>query len=294
LQRYWVSRRSYISVTGKPTGGATLGVSRGMRWALIGTCVLIAGLVVLLYGTVLLGAFTRVWGADYTITGEHFVTAFRRSQKAMLDTTSLAALATPIAALLGLVVAYLTVRQRFWGRDLLDFLAMLGAAVPGTVIGIGYIIAFNRPPLALTGTAAIIVIVFAIRSLPTGQRAAAAALQQIDPSLEEASINLGADAQTTFRRIVLPLIRPSLLAGMVFAFTRNMTALSAIIFLASPRWKIMTKDILDQMDLGLLGPAVALTSILIVIVVAVVALMTAAVNRLGRATQIQLSYQRTV
>jgi iron(III) transport system permease protein len=165
--------------------------------------------------------------------------------------------------------------------------------VPGTVIGIGYIIAFNRAPLALTGTATIIVIVFAIRSLPTGQRAAAAALQQIDPTLEEASINLGADAQTTFRRVVLPLIRPALLAGMVFSFTRNMTALSAIIFLASPRWKIMTKDILDQMDLGLLGPAVALTSILIVIVVAVVALMTLAVNRLGRASRIQLNYQRS-
>jgi len=292
LQRYWVSRHSYVSVTGKPTGGVGIGVGRSARVGLVAFCLALAFLVTLLYGTVLAGAFVRAWGADYRLTGEHFVSVFARSQKAMRDTTLLAALATPLATGLGLVVAYLTVRQRFSGREALDFLAMLGAAVPGTVIGIGYIVAFNKPPLVLTGTAAIIVIVFAIRSLPTGQRAAVAALQQIDPAVEEASTNLGADAQTTFRRIVLPLIRPALLAGMVFSFTRNMTALSAIVFLASPRWKIMTKDILDLMDLGLLCGAVAYTSLLIVIVLAVIGLMTFAVNRWGRAAPVDLAYQR--
>ncbi len=151
---------------------------------------------------------------------------------------------------------------------------------------------FNRPPLALTGTAAIIVIAFAIRSLPVGQRAAVAALQQIDPSVEEASVNLGADAQTTFRRVVLPLIRPALLAGMVFSFTRNMTALSAIIFLASPRWKLLTKEILDQMELGFMGEAVAYTSFLIAIVLAVIGLMTLAVNRWGRLSRVALTYEQ--
>lgn len=292
LQRYWVGRRSYVAVTGKPTGGAGIGVGTSGRVLLVAFCLALALLVTLLYGTVLAGAFVRVWGADYRPTLEHFGSVFARSQKAMRDTTLLAALATPLAAGLGLVVAYLTVRQRFAGREALDFLAMLGAAVPGTVIGIGYIVAFNKPPLVLTGTAAIIVIVFAVRSLPTGQRAAVAALQQIDPTVEEASINLGADAQTTFRRIVLPLIRPALLAGMVFSFTRNMTALSAIVFLASPRWKIMTKDILDLMDLGLLGGAVAYTSLLIVIVLVVIGAMTLAVNRWGRAAPVDLAYQR--
>jgi iron(III) transport system permease protein len=293
IQRYWVSRRSYISVTGKPTGGPGAGVSVPAAAALTVFCLLVAGLVALLYGTVLAGAVVRVWGADYSLTGEHFATAFARGGRAMQDTTILSALATPLAALLGLVVAYLTVRQRFSGRETLDFLAMLGAAVPGTVLGIGYIIAFNKPPLVMTGTAAIIVIAFAVRSLPVGQRAAVAALQQIDPAVEEASINLGADAQTTFRKIVLPLIRPALLAGMVFSFTRNMTALSAIIFLASPRWKILTKEILDQMELGFMGVAIAYTTVLIVIVLAVIGLMSLAVNRWGRAAAVDLGLQRS-
>ncbi len=293
VQRYWVSRRSYISITGKPTGGPGVGVGPIASVGLTLFCLLVAGLVVLLYGTVLAGAFVRVWGADYSLTWEHFGTAFARGGRAMGDTTLLAAMATPIAALLGLVVAYLTVRQRFAGRETLDFLAMLGAAVPGTVLGIGYILAFNKPPLVMTGTAAIIVIAFAVRSLPVGQRAAVAALQQIDPAVEEASINLGADAQTTFRKVVLPLIRPALLAGMVFSFTRNMTALSAIIFLASPRWKLLTKEILDQMELGYMGVAIAYTSVLIVIVLVVIGLMTLVVNRWGRAVAVDLGLSRS-
>ncbi len=135
-------------------------------------------------------------------------------------------------------------------------------------------------------------IAFAIRSLPVGQRAAVAALQQIDPAVEEASVNLGADAQTTFRRVVLPLIRPALLAGMVFSFTHSMTALSAIIFLASPRWKLLTKEILDQMELGFMGVAVAYTSFLIAIVLAVIGLMTLAVNRWGRLSRVALAYEQ--
>ena len=123
-------------------------------------------------------------------------------------------------------------------------------------------------------------------------RPSVAALQQIDPSVEEASVNLGADAQTTFRKIVLPLIRPALLAGMVFSFTRNMTALSAIIFLASPRWKILTKEILDQMELGFMGVAIAYTTVLIATVLAVIGVMTIAVNRWGRISAVDLAYQR--
>jgi iron(III) transport system permease protein len=294
LQRYWVGKRSYVSVTGKPVGVARPGAIGPAAWGLWVVCAAIAFVVLLLYLTVLASAFIRVWGADYRPTLEHFQTAFSRGSRAMTDTTMLAALATPLAAVMGLVVAYLTVRQRFTGREALDFLAMLGAAVPGTVLGIGYLLAFNKPPLVMTGTAAIIVIAFAVRSLPVGQRAAAAALQQIDPAVEEASVNLGADAQVTFRKIVLPLIRPAVLAGMVFSFTRNMTALSAIIFLASPRWKILTKEILDQLDLGYMGVAIAYTSVLIAIVLAVIGLMTLAVNRWGRVSAVDLAYQKPV
>ncbi len=285
LQRYWVQRRSYIAVTGKPTGGRIRVEEARIALPLLGFCLLVAGLVVLLYVTILIGALTRVWGADFSLTFEHFAGVLMRRQQAMLDTTLLAAIATPITGLLGLTIAYLVIRKRFPLREALDFTSMMGAAVPGTVLGIGFILAFNNPPIALTGTATILVCCFVVRSLPGGLRAAVAALQQIDPSIEEASTNLGAGGLTTFRRVTVPLVRSALLAGMLFSFARNMTALSAIIFLVSPRWKIMTKEILDFVELGYLGEAIALTTLLMLIVFAAMALMTYLVGRTGRSRE---------
>lgn len=286
VQRYYLQQRSFVSVGGKPASGQIKVREAGLRWALLTACWLIAGLVMLLYVTVFLGAITQVWGADFRLTLEHYASALSRGQKAMVDTTLLAAIATPVTGLLGVVIAFLVVRRRFAGREALDFTSMLGAAVPGTVLGIGFILAFNREPLVLTGTAAIIVVCFVVRSLATGLRAAVAALQQIDPSIEEASTNLGANTATTFRRVTLPLIRGALLAGMVFSFSRNMTALSAIIFLASPQWKIMTKEILDLVDVGYLGTAIAFTTILMLIVFAAMGLMYWLVGRTGRSKDV--------
>lgn len=286
FQRYYLERRSYIAVTGKPTGGRVRLHEAHIRWPLLAACGLIAGLVLLLYLTLLYGALVRVWGTDYRLTLEHFASALNRGQQAIGNTVLLAAIATPLTGLLGMVIAVLVVRSRFAWREALDFGSMMGAAVPGTVLGIGFILAFNRPPLLLTGTAAILVLCFMVRSLPGGLRAAVAALQQIDPSIDEASTNLGASAVTTFRRITLPMIRPALLAGMVFSFTRNMTAISAIIFLVSPRWKIMTKEIFDLVENGLLAEAIAFTCMLVAIVFAVMGLLHLVVGRTGRAREI--------
>jgi iron(III) transport system permease protein len=280
VQRWILARGSYISVTGRPTGGRILLQHRVAAITLTASCALIAALVVLLYATVFLGAITRVWGTDFTLTFEHFVEGYDRASRAITDTTMLAAIATPLTGLLGMVIAYLVTRGRLVGRHALDFMAMLGAAVPGTVLGIGFIIAFNRPPLLLTGTAAIIVICYVVRSLATGQRAAVAALLQIDPAIEEASTTLGADQATTFRRVTLPLIRGALVTGMIYTFAHSMTAISAIIFLTSPRWKVLTKEILDLVELGYLGNAIALTTILVMIVFGAMALVTYGVGRL--------------
>jgi iron(III) transport system permease protein len=279
LQRYWVSRRSYIAVTGKPTGGRVHYGSPWARIALTVPCVLIALFVALLYGALFMGAVTRVWGADYTLTFEHVSSGVGRAWGAILDTTLLSTIATPITGLIGMLVAVLVVRRNVPGQGLLDFSSMLGGAVPGTVLGIGYVLAFNRPPLLLTGTAAILVLVFVVRALPTGIRAGVAALQQIDPSIEEASANLGANGVATFRRITLPLINQALLAGMIFAFTRNMTQISAIIFLVSPRWKLLTKEILDLAELGYLGDAIALITILVAIVLVAIGVLYVAVGQ---------------
>ena len=457
LQRYYVSRRSYIAVTGKPTGGAIKVTDPFVRWTFIGITSITLLFILLLYASILLGSVTRLWGIDYTPDLSHYGEAFGRGLNAILSTTFLAAVATPIAGLMGMVIAFLVVRKTFSGKQSLDFVSNLGGAVPGTILGIGYIVAFIQAPmvvvsliyavlsgyllsrvqgsrrrlfglwlvgtllglglswlpdrilfddfwryvlasgylgltvvawyvaiphkkrgaalgtgvmallliiynlsplltvplaiwgrtlpgstwpkiitrlssfisvftqptmamlgftslalalyvilrirvkvqwwvmacfltlgsalifsgnpLALVGTPYIVIAAYAVRSLPGSVRAGVAGLQQIDPSIEEASTNLGADAQYTFRHITLPLILPALLAGLIFAFARHMTSLSAIIFLTTSEWPILTVWILSEVEQGGMSTAAAYSVILIAIVLAAIGLMYLFIGR---------------
>ena len=455
LQRYYVNRRSYISVTGKPTSGQIVEKSRTIRWIFNTIVYITCVLIVLLYTTIFYCSFATAWGVDYTPTMRWWNDALTRGVEAILDTTFLSAVATPFAALLGMVIAFLTVRKKFTGKELLDFGSNLGGAVPGTILGIGFILAFNKgqiemtsvlyavlalffiafgapgrgerlaillvgsglglggryllpvldmdplmyylgavylalaglsllrrnkrnalffagiaiylelynliepvaapiaaasremergfwssalyqlsdylkvpfqlsptllgmtllfisallvraensrwrlplgilalavpcylfyydKPLALTGTPYIILAAYIVRSLPASVRAGVAALQQIDPSIEEASQILGADSQYTFRKVTLPLILPALLAGLIFSFTRHMTSLSAIIFLVTARWRIVTASIMSDFEqVGLMGAA-AYSTIIIVLVLIAIAILTLLTNRMLR------------
>ena len=452
LQRYWISRRSYVSVTGKPTGGMARVQDPRLRWTFILLTTLASLLIVALYGTILVGSLTKVWGVDYSLDLRHYSMAIQRGLKALLDTTFLSAVATPIAGVIGMLAAWLIVRRSFSGREALDFTSTLGGAVPGTILGIGYIIGFIRAPmlavtlsfavilvglvatvssrwavriglalvggvggflltyiplfvdettwrtvlaglwaalglvvwgltarartrarpfvlllvgmgvylwlgvsitsvtaplalwgrtlpgtnwpkvvdslashiglffqlpiallgiiyggtvvavvqrlqgaarlvvggaalalvyamtfvgepLALIGTPYIILAAYAVRSLPAAVRAGIAQLQQIDPAIEEASTSLGADAGVTFRRVTLPLILPAFTAGLIFAFARHMTSLSAIIFLSTPKWPILTALILSEVEQGGMSLAAAYSMILIIIVLGAIGLL---------------------
>ena len=288
VHRYYAERASVVSVTGKPSGRPTELAHRPTAIALTALALAVAGLVVLMYGTIILGAFTNLVGVDNTLTLRNFeFVLFGYGLEAVSDTVLLAGIATPLAGILGVVVAFLVVRGRFWGRGALDFGTMLGVAVPGTVFGIGYLLAFNTPTeiggftifpkltggAGLVGGAVAIVLVYIVRSVPGGLRTGAAALQQIDPTIEEASVSLGADQATTFRRIVLPLIRPAFLTGLIYSFARSMTAISAIIFLTTPSTRIMTQQILNETNAARFGNALAYCVILIVIVCAAVGLL---------------------
>lgn len=472
LQRYWVSRKSYISVTGKPTGGGAGFVKEPLiRWTFITLTLLVLLLILALYAAIFLGSITRLWGIDYALDFSHYNRMFAAGLTAILDTTFLSALATPVAGIAGMVIAYLVVRKSFSGKEALDFASNLGGAVPGTILGIGYIIAFIqapmpvvilvyvllayyliaptaraflargaillagtllgfvllflgldtrarapllenpwiRPleifppldaptwltlltgillalalcclflvnkkarvptfillvfmaayllsrqyigdftqpilvwgrslggdfaprfaaslvkwinllfqpptailgftyvalgafvvgrlvsaaripvaialmalgcaitfsgtPLALVGSPYIILAAYAVRSLPASVRAGVASLQQIDPAIEEASTNLGADASRTFRKVTLPLILPAFTAGLIFSFARHMTSLSAIIFLSSARWPILTALIMSEVEQGGTSVAAAYSMVLIVIVLAAIGLV---------------------
>ena len=199
-------------------------------------------------------------------------------------TLEIAAVSAPLTAAIGLLTAYLLVRQRFVGRDLFEFGTMLSFAIPGTVIGISYILAFNVPPIELTGTGIILVICFIFRNMPVGVRAGIAAMSQIDRSLDEASLTLGARSFTTLRRVVLPLLRPAIVASLVFSFVRAMTAISAVIFLVSANYDMATSYIVGRVENGDYGLAIAYCSVLIVLMIAVVLLIQLLVGRrrLGR------------
>jgi iron(III) transport system permease protein len=443
VQRYYVNRRSYISVTGKPTGGALVEKSHLIRWTAMIITYLTCVMVILLYFTVVWSSFTTAWGVNFKPTLRWWNDALTRGVEAILDTTFLSALATPVAALTGMVIAFLIVRKKFSGKEILDFGSNLGGAVPGTILGIGFILAFNKGqiamtvilyailalffiffatsdrrqqiillilgtgagllvhylapkltinqlmysfgavylalavvslargkkrnamifaaiavylamynfveyvaapiaaasremergfgsnalyqfadhikvpfqitpvllgmallfisallvraedararlplgivtlalpcvlffygmPLAMTGTPYIILAAYIVRSLPASVRAGVAALQQIDPSIEEASYILGADAQYTFRKVTLPLILPALLAGLIFSFTRHMTSLSAIIFLVTARWRIVTASIMSDFEqVGLMGASAYSTIIIVLVLIAI-------------------------
>src|SRR5207245_2065360 len=154
-------------------------------------------------------------------------------------------------------IASLRARQSFAGRRAFEFAALLSFAIPGTVVGVSYILAFNVPPLELTGTGLILVICFVFRNLPVGVRAGIAALAQIDRSLDEASLTLGARSFATVRRVVLPLLRPALVAALVYSFVRAMTAVSAVIFLVSARYNLATAYIVGRGEAGAFRLALA-------------------------------------
>ncbi|MGX9899592.1 ABC transporter permease [Arthrobacter sp. SA17] len=252
VQRYWAERKSVVSVTGKPSGRVNLISSPLGRIPLLTIVLMIAALIVTIYVTVFVGAFTKILGVNnsFTLANYQYVLAGIGSD-AMFTTTILALIATPIAGVLGMILAWLIVRKVKRGRGVLDFMGMLGLAVPGTVLGIGYALAFNKPFIigniqllpalagggAVLGGAMAIVLVYVIRSMPSGQRSGVAALQQIDPAIDEASTSLGASGITTFRTITLPLIRPALLSGLTYAFARAMTTLSPSFSSQLPRRK---------------------------------------------------------
>lgn len=270
LQKYWIGRRSYVTVTGKPSARTSRRQEAWVRWTAFAACLLLTGVILLLYGTVLVGSFVTLWGADYRLTLANYHHVFLIGWEYIKDTLFLSTVATPITGVLAMIIAFLVVRKKFFGRRALELTSMLTFAVPGTVVGIGYILAFNQPPLLLTGTAAIIVLLFIFRNMPTGIQAGIAALQQIDPSIEEASCDLGAGSSTTFRTITLPLIAPAFFSGLVFSFVRCVTAISAIVFVVSGRWNLITVAVLGSVENSDLAQAAAFCVVIIAMVLAAI------------------------
>lgn len=283
-QRRWLGKRSYTTQTGKGDGGKHCLLPRRVQWP----CYAIAGVwtlfTVTVYSMIVYGGFVELWGLNHTLTFKHYIAAFGLSFEGGMQfrgaawdsfwtTLQIAAAAAPLTAIIGLTTAWLLVRQNFAGKGAFEFGTMLSFAIPGTVIGVSYVIAFNVPPLELTGTGAILIISFIFRNMPVGVRAGIASMSQLDKSLDEASLTLGANAFTTFRRIILPLMRPAIIAALVYSFVRAMTAISAVIFLVSAEYNMATSYIIGRVENNDYGIAIAYSTVLIVVMLIIVTLM---------------------
>ncbi len=293
-QRRWLGKKSYAGNTGKGDGGAHPQLPRRLKGPIYVIAAFWIFMTLVIYGMIIYGGFVELWGLNNTLTLRHYTDAFGVGWSAgaivwsgsawdsFWTTLQIAAIAAPLTAMLGLVTAYLLVRQKFAGKDAFEFGTMLSFAIPGTVIGVSYILAFNVPPIELTATGAILVICFIFRNMPVGVRAGVASMAQLDSSLDEASATLGANAWQTFSRIILPLLRPAILAAIVYSFVRAMTAISAVIFLVSAEYNMATSYIIGRVENNDYGLAIAYSTVLIFVMLAVVAALQLLILKGGK------------
>ncbi len=281
VSKYWVEKKVYITVTGKASRERLPISEKIVVWPIAGACYAISSIVLALYILIPIGSFIKLWGINYSLTLDHYRYAFGVGSKAIFDTTWLSVIATPITGLLGMVIAFLVVRKRFIGKGFINFASLLSIAVPGTVVGVGYILAFNTPPIVLTGTATLLVVAFIVRSLPIGIRAGVSSLQQIDPAIEEAAADLGASSRQIFFKVTLPLIKTAFFSGLIYTFIRSMTSISAVIFLITAKYNLITIAVLDQVESAKFGVASAFSTILILIVYVAIFITNRLLTRLG-------------
>ena len=295
VQKYVLEAKSTATLTGKASRGRMLIEDKSVRIPLTVLCSLGAMFVILMYICVPIGALFPTWGYKFfPLTLKWFKLVFTRYKgfKAFGDSFRLSLIAAPITALLSMIISYLVVKRKFKAKGFIEAVSMLAMAVPGTVLGVGYIRGFSGGLFhtgilqGLYGTGLILVIVFVIRSLPTGTRSGIAALRQIDKSIEESAYDMGADSFKVFTSVTLPLIKDSFLSGLVTAFVRSITAISAIILLVTPQYLLITVQINEFAEKGSYGLACAFATILIIITYGAVLLMNLFIKHFGTSKKI--------
>ncbi|MEP0942767.1 MAG: iron ABC transporter permease [Rhizobiaceae bacterium] len=290
-QRFWLGKKSYTTMTGKGDSGVHPNLPGGFAYPVFAIAAIWTLFTITIYTMIIYGSFVELWGVRNDLTFKHYITAFAvgfnehglhwsgSAWDSFWTTLKIAAIAAPLTAAVGLVTAYLLTRQNFVGKNAFEFGTMLSFAIPGTVIGVSYILAFNVPPIEITGTGVILVVSFIFRNMPVGVRAGIASMSQLDKSLDESSLTLGANSWHTFRLVILPLLKPAILAALVYSFVRAMTAISAVIFLVSAEYNMATSYIIGRVENNDYGLAIAYSTTLIFVMLAAVGLLQLIVGR---------------
>ncbi|WP_022773080.1 ABC transporter permease [Butyrivibrio sp. AE2015] len=294
VQKYYLEAKSTATLSGKASRERMLITDKSVTVPLTILCSALAIFVIIMYICVPFGAMFRTWGYDFHLTFKWFGLVFTKYKglKAFKDSFVLSLISAPITALLSMIISYLVVKRKFKAKGFIEAVSMLAMAVPGTVLGIGYIRGFSGGLFGtgilqgLYGTGAILVIVFIVRSLPTGTRSGISALRQIDKSIEESAYDMGADSFKVFMTVTLPLIKDSFLSGFVTSFVRSITAISAIILLVTPSYLLITVQINEFAEKGSYGIACAFATILICITYGAVLIMNMIIKRFGTSKRV--------
>ncbi|MBQ3424027.1 MAG: iron ABC transporter permease [Clostridia bacterium] len=286
LEKYWLERKSVATLSGKASRMRQPITEKSVTVPLVTFCMLISVFVIGMYALIPLGGLFQQWGRKFNLVTTHFKTVLSMGMSPFRDALILSLIAAPITALLSMMIAYLVVKRKFVGKGLMEFVTMFAMAVPGTVLGIallrGYITGlFGSGHLVLVGTGTIIVVAFVVRSLPIGTRSGVAALRQIDKSIEESAYDMGASSGKVFTSVTLPLIKDSFFSGLVTTFARSITATSAVIFLISARFNLITPQIMTVVDRGEYSVACAYATMMMVMVYGAIGIMNLCLSLFG-------------
>lgn len=264
VNRFWVGQRSYVTITGKEISLHPFALPKAVKWGLFSGCMLFSLFVLLVYGSLVYGAFTKAWGYDWSLTLDNMKYVIFKGEQ-IFNSIKFAFLSSILAALLAMILAYIVQKKQVGVNKFLDFIAILPGAIPGLFLGIGFVMAFNTKPVELTGTGAIMVLALLFWNIPTCYSASTAGLQQIGNSVEDAALNLGANSFRGFKDIILPLLKAPFLSGFVLSFLRSVTCLSVVIFIYSPHTIVGTVSIMGLVETGQWGSAAAFTVVLITV-----------------------------
>ncbi len=264
LQRQLAKRYSYAMTALKPMQPVEAqGMQKVMAYLFVFGVCFVAMLPQL---TVIFTSFLEtVGGAVYTgnfSLMNYENTVFAKDNMSIMNTYLFGLCAIVLVVVIGILVSYLTARKPSWMTNLLDTLTMFPYIIPGSVLGIALLSGFNSGIITLSGTALIIIISLTIRRMPYTIRSSTAIISQISPSVEEAAISLGASEFTSFRKVMVPMMLPGVLAGAIMSWITLISELSSSIILYTTHTSTLTVAIYAEVIRSNFGNAAAYSTIL--------------------------------
>lgn len=264
FQKWYTSRKNYVMTSMRPPAEVKL---RGWKRFLVTLPVALVTFVgILPQIVVVVSSFIErdFTGFKNRFSIESYTTIIRRLGTNITNTFTFSSIAIVFIVIIGMLISYIVVRQKGWFAQVMDILIMFPFVIPGAVLGISLIVAFNKQPMILTGTAAIMIIAYIVRKLPYTVRSGSAFLQQMDPSVEEASINLGVSPMKTFFSVTARLMAPGVLSGAILSWITCINELSSSVMLYGGKTSTISVAIYTEVVRNSYGTAAALASILTV------------------------------